>query len=468
MSRRRNSHEVTKNTKYRLFFVILFVAFVSSWADAQEGHPLTGTWTGDVGARHVTLAIEWDGKNVTGTINPGPDASKITSVRIDPAMWSIHLEADGKTHIVVDGGLANVGSASRTLTGTWTEAGTKAPITLTRVDSQSASSNSGELPASPAYDTSKRVTLRGSVTNVEWINPRARFSVLARDARRATSWTIELPDSATTLERNGWNARSLKVGDGVIVQAAVAPGSERQALASSVVLSKGGAQLFKLSVTSRSPYGPVPRWPDGQPRLGAAPGDKGFWKADVPEPDLATAKSGDAVAMPWAKALYDYRIRNGLKDDPASRCVPPGGPRQFLGPQGFQFVEQRELGRILVLLGDGDRNWRIIYTDGRPLGQPADVVSSYYGSSIGRWDKDTLVVDSVGYNEKFWFLSGGLPHTEALHLTERFTRTDLSTMKYDINVDDPRTYTKPWNASWTMRWMANQEIQEFFCEEKTS
>ena len=121
-----------------------------------------------------------------------------------------------------------------------------------------------------------------------------------------------------------------------------------------------------------------------------------------------------------------------------------------------------------MLLGDGDRNWRVVYTDGRAQGQPADVVSSYYGSSVGRWDKDTLIVDSVGYNEKFWFMTGGLPHTEALHLTERFTRADLSTLKYDVTVDDPRTYTKPWKANWTMRWVANQEIQEFFCEEKTS
>src|SRR5215471_6660694 len=163
------------NLKSKLFLV-LFVVLVSSWfVGAQEGHPLTGTWTGDVGSRHVTLAIDWDGKNVTGTINPGPDASKITSVRIDPAMWSIHLEADGKTHVVLDGGLSNIGSASRTLTGTWTEGGTKTPITLTRVDSQSASSNSGELPASPAYDGTRRMTLRGTVTSLEWINPRARF-----------------------------------------------------------------------------------------------------------------------------------------------------------------------------------------------------------------------------------------------------------------------------------------------------
>jgi|KBSMisStandDraft_5_1062788.scaffolds.fasta_scaffold01631_14 Family of unknown function (DUF6152) len=471
-----DSHEDTKATKRitkKVFYVVLpFVFFVTSWLNAQEGHPLTGTWTGDVGARHVTLALEWDGKTVTGTINPGPDAARITSVRIDAAMWSVHLEADGTTHgtthIVIDGGVADVGSATRTLVGTWTEGGAKTQVTLTRVDSQSTSSNSGDLPANPIYDSSRRVTLRGTVTNVEWINPRVRFAVSVRDPKATTNWRVELPDSATALERNGWSARSLKIGDGVVVQAIAATGSGHDALANAVVLAKGGAQLFKLSVSTQSPYGPVPRWPDGQPRLGPLPGAKGYWKTDVPESDSVNLKAGEAAAMPWAKAVRDYRVRTGFKDDPIARCVPPGGPRQFLGPQGFQFVEQRELGRILVLLGDGDRNWRIIYTDGRPQGQPADVVSSYYGSSVGRWDKDTLVVDSVGYNEKFWFMSGGLPHTEALHLTERFTRTDLSTLKYEVTIDDPRTYAKPWKASWTMRWIANQEVQEFFCEEKTS
>ena len=436
-------------------------------ASAQEGHPLTGTWVGDLSQRHVTVVLEWDGKNVAGTINPGPNASPIKAVRLDPAMWSIHIEADGAAHIVVDGGLANIGSASRTLTGTWTEGAAKSPITLTRVDSTSASSNSGAAPTDPIFDSARRVTLRGTVTNVEWINPRVRIAMNVGQGANTLNWVVELPDSAVVLERNGFNARSLKIGDGVTVQAVAAAGTSRLARASSVALTKGGGVLFKSSASARPAFAPVPRWPDGQPRLGPSPGATGYWKADIQNPDTANLKVGDAVAMPWAKAVLDYRVRTQFKDDPAARCVPPGGPRQFLGPQGFQFVEQRELGRILVLLGDGDRNWRIIYTDGRPVAQPADVVSSYYGSSVGHWDKDTLVVDSVGYNEKFWFLSGGLPHTEALHLTERFTRQDRNGLKYEVTVDDPRTYTKPWTATWTMQWVPDQEIQEFFCEEKT-
>jgi hypothetical protein len=454
-----------------LFTACLLTAIA---ARGQEGHPLTGTWVGDVAQRHVTVVLEWDGKNVTGTINPGPNASQVKSVRLDPAMWSVHIEAsgtDGAARVVIDGGVANIGSAARTLTGTWTEGAARNPVTLTRVDSMSASSNSGEAPGDLIFDGARRVTLRGIVTNVEWINPRVRFAMNVPQGApaAAVTWTIELADSAVVLERDGFNDRSLKIGDAITVQAIAAAGKQRYARASAVALTTGGRLLFKRPAATRAAAAPTPRWPDGQPRLGPPPGAKGYWRADVQQdPDTAVLKTGDAAAMPWARAVLDYRVRTQFKDDPAARCVPPGGPRQFLGPQGFQFVEQRDLGRILVLLGDGDRNWRIIYTDGRPQGQPADVVASYYGSSVGRWDKDTLVVDSVGYNEKFWFLSGGLPHTEALHLTERFTREDLNTMKYDVTVDDPRTYTRPWTAVWTMRWVADREIQEFFCEEKTS
>jgi hypothetical protein len=134
-------------------------------------------------------------------------------------------------------------------------------------------------------------------------------------------------------------------------------------------------------------------------------------------------------------------------------------------PNGVQFIEQRELGRILVLMGGGNRNWRVIYTDGRPQGQAAEVVLTYYGNSVGRWDKDTLVVDSIGYNERFWFTNGGLPHTEALHLVERFSRPDLNTLKYEVTVDDPRTYTRTWTGGWTLQWMPGEDIEEYFCEE---
>jgi hypothetical protein len=228
----------------------------------------------------------------------------------------------------------------------------------------------------------------------------------------------------------------------------------------------------------------VPRWPDGQPRLGPPTGERGFWGAAstgvlmetsgapvAASPDglLKNLRDANRVApfQPWARGLYLERQRRQLKDDPIARCLPPGGPRQFQMPQGFQFVEQREIGRILVLLGGGNRNWRVIHTDGRPQGQAAEAVLGYYGSSVGRWEKDTLVVDSVGYNERFWFARGGLPHTDALHLIERFTRTSLSSLRYEVTVDDPGAYTRRWSGGWTNEWIPGRDIEEYFCEEST-
>ena len=180
---------------------------------------------------------------------------------------------------------------------------------------------------------------------------------------------------------------------------------------------------------------------------------------------LANLTDADRVApfLPWSKAVFLYRQRTKLKDDPVNRCLPPGGPRQFQSSQGFQLVEQRELGRILVLLGGGNRNWRVIHTDGRPLGATAEAVPSYYGSSVGTWEGDTLVVRSVGYNERFWMGNTGVPHTEALQLTERFTRQNLNTLRYEVTIDDPRTYTRPWTSSWTLQWV-DGDVPEYFCE----
>ncbi len=98
--------------------------------------------------------------------------------------------------------------------------------------------------------------------------------------------------------------------------------------------------------------------------------------------------------------------------------------------------------------------------------QSDDVVQTYYGTSTGKWEsKTTLVVDSVGFNEKFWMSGNGLPHTEALHLTERFTRSDLTTLKYEVTVNDPRTYSRPWKAGWSIQWTPDEDMQEYFCEE---
>ena len=333
------------------------------------------------------------------------------------------------------------------------------------------------------YDDSRRVTLEGPVTRIDWVNPRAFLAVAVNDGGGIVSrWAVEI-GNPIALEQAGWTDASVRVGDVIRVEGLPARGTARQAFARSVVLAGTGTPLFVMPApAAAAAAAPAPRWPDGRVRLGPPAGGKGYWGSpsapalvEQVAPGVAMTAEGllvnlsdaDRVApfQPWARALYLHRQRTLLKDDPAARCLPPGGPRQFHTPNGFQFVEQRELGRILVLLGGGNRNWRVIHTDGRPQGQAADVVLGYYGHSVGRWEGDTLVVDSVGFNERFWLSNGGLPHTEALHLTERFTRTSLDTLRYEVTVDDPRTYTRPWSGGWTVRWVPDAEIQEYFCEE---
>ena len=341
-----------------------------------------------------------------------------------------------------------------------------------------------QLPPPALYDEGRRITLDGVVTRIEWVNPQAYVFIDVRESGAVSNWAVEI-GNPLDLEQRGWMRSRVRVGDAVTVEAVPARGDTKRARLSSFWTKNPRTRVFngRAAAARAVPVvaGATPRWPDGQVRLGPPAGRKGYWGAASVSTMVETGKTisvrgdglltnlsdVDAVApfQPWARAVYLHRQRTLLKDDPSSRCLPPGGPRQFHTANGFQFVEQRELGRILVLFGGGNRNWRIIYTDGRPLGQAAEAVPSYFGSSVGRWEKDTLVVESVGYNERFWMTNGGLPHTEALRLVERFSRPDLNTLRYDVTVDDPRTYTRPWRSAWTVQWVADRDIEEFFCEE---
>lgn len=332
------------------------------------------------------------------------------------------------------------------------------------------------------YDTERTISLQGVVTRIAWVNPHAYVFVDVVDEQTGVrNWAVEFGE-ILELEHAGWSADTLGIGDAIDVVGVPARGPSFRAYARSITRSGSNEPVFVVNtspVTAVS--GPAPRWPDGQVRLGVVPGETGYWSmantvglveggVDIPmnvDAILSNLSDAGRVApfQPWARALYERRQRRLLIDDPLNRCVPPGGPRQFQAGNGFRLVEQRELGRVLVLLGGGDRNWRVIFTDGRPLAQPDEVVRTYYGTSVGHWEGDAFVVESVGFNERFWFAPGGLPHTEYLRLTERFTRSSFDTMEYQVTVDDPGAYTRPWTGGWTMNWVPNEEIQEYFCEE---
>jgi hypothetical protein len=165
--------------------------------------------------------------------------------------------------------------------------------------------------------------------------------------------------------------------------------------------------------------------------------------------------------MAWTRAVSDDRRRNEL--EPHTRCKPSGGPRQWLTPYGAELVELRDQKVAYIFDIGGPHTFRTIYMDGRK--HPDNLTPTYYGHSIGWWEVDTLVVDTVGFNERFWIDRGQLPHTDRLHLVEKYTRTSLETMRYELTVDDPGAYTAPFTGTSNLRWQADTELFEYICQQ---
>jgi hypothetical protein len=203
----------------------------------------------------------------------------------------------------------------------------------------------------------------------------------------------------------------------------------------------------------------APRSADGKILLsGATPSEKGVW---LPGGGGGQTLGGEVPFQPWAKAVLDDRQKNQL--EPHTRCKPSGVTRQFLTPYGVEFVDLPELQRIYIFDIGGPHTYRTIYMDGRV--HPANLAPSYYGHSIGWWEGDTLVVDSIGFNEGFWMDRRGSPHTDKLHTLERFTRTDSLTIKYEVTIDDPGAYTATWKSGFNLRWEAGTELFEYVCQQ---
>jgi hypothetical protein len=165
--------------------------------------------------------------------------------------------------------------------------------------------------------------------------------------------------------------------------------------------------------------------------------------------------------MDWTRAVSDDRRRNEL--EPHTRCKPSGGPRQWLTPYGAELVELRDQKVAFIFDIGGPHTFRTIYMDGRK--HPETLTPTYYGHSIGWWEGDTLVVDTVGFNERFWIDRGQLPHTDRLHLVEKYTRTALETMRYELTVDDPGAYTAPFTGVSNLCWQADTELFEYICQQ---
>jgi hypothetical protein len=239
-------------------------------------------------------------------------------------------------------------------------------------------------------------------------------------------------------------------------------------LAAALMVGSASAQWLNY------PAPGIPRTPDGKPNL-AAPAPR----TTDGKPDLSGVWVGPGAGsydrniardltprdiQPWAEALYQQRVRYMGKDAPRANCL----------PDPFAYYHMVDVARIvqtagvIAILYQGTTNsvHRTIFTDGRPL--PTDPNPTWMGYSVGRWEGDTLVVDTAGFNDRSWLDIEGHPHTEALRITERFQRRDFGHMDLEMTIDDPKTFTRPFSMRMDQTLTPDTDLLESVCEHDTS
>jgi hypothetical protein len=225
-----------------------------------------------------------------------------------------------------------------------------------------------------------------------------------------------------------------------------------------------------ISVSAQWPNRPtpgVPRTPEGKPDLSASaprsadgkPDLSGVWMVSNGSFYLTSDLKPEDI-RPWAAALYKQRANDFRKDSDGIGCLPPG-PKAGIGVGNLPMKIVQTPGLMMVLY-EYQTIFRQIFTDGRPL--PEDPNPTWMGYSVGRWDGDTLVVATAGYNDRSTIDLAGHPHTEALRMTERFHRRDAGHLEVQVTLEDPKAYTRPWTLPMEFSLVPDGEIIEYVCE----
>jgi hypothetical protein len=214
------------------------------------------------------------------------------------------------------------------------------------------------------------------------------------------------------------------------------------------------------------PNGPPPAEGAGKPAPRLADGTidlSGVWTDGGAASIESLMKPGEleSLMQPWALKLYESRDPG---TDPYNNCM-PGGPVRITGGFAWRFVQHPTVNstHIFMLQEGNAHTYRQIFMNAK---HPEDPTPTFYGHSSGRWEGDTLVIDTIGMHDKFWLDVAGAPHTEKLHLIERWTRTDFTTLRRDVTIDDPGAYTKPFTVTYTAKLSEpGSEIMEYICIE---
>lgn len=228
----------------------------------------------------------------------------------------------------------------------------------------------------------------------------------------------------------------------------------------------------------------IPRLPDGKPNFAAPtprsvdgkPDLSGIWGWEDNRPcppegctdqkigqefiNIGWSLKGGLPYQPWAAELVKKRRAENSRDDPQSRCLPRGAVRLLTDATLKKIVQ---VPGLMAIISERNATYRQIFTDGRPL--PSDPNPSWNGYSSGRWDGDTLVVQTVGFRDDSWLDSGGSPLTESGKVIEKFRRPDFGHLDIEITVDDPKAYTAPWTVKLHQPLVADTELLDYICSE---
>jgi hypothetical protein len=296
--------------------------------------------------------------------------------------------------------------------------------------------------------------IRGTLTGARGPIPKAEVRIKNTATEQVTvATTSQAGEFAVTVPAGLYDVFSSTVGYAVLARrgVAVAAGGTVRVdamLADNANAGTPGEIFFLYARADRTPpTGPTPRTRDGKPDL------SGVW---YPGPDLEPEVP---PMLPWAEEVVKRRSAK-VGDDPRAQCLPSG----IVRTHGLDLAKLVQTPALLVMLVESSvPGVRQVFLDGRP--HPPALEPSWLGHSVGRWEGDTLVIETIGLNDRVWQDLNGRPQTEKAHITERYHRPDLGHLQVEITIDDPGAYLRPWKVRRQLELAPGEEILEYICHE---